>query len=182
MRKSKILMITSILSLLLFGSGITYSLFQSDTNMSSVDQNIAKFIFNTENLNELELPLIDLKPGDSNEYQFAITNSKAGILSNVSVEYQLTIKTYHFVPLTIDLYRLEGSVEELILSCDETYTRNSDNELICNSSVQTMGHDASMLDNYIIKLAFPSDYNDSLYAGLVDYINVEIKSWQKIEE
>ena len=106
----------------------------------------------------------------------------SGLLSNVSVEYQMIIKTYHFVPLLIELYKLDGETEELILTCDETYTRNLDNELICNSPIQEMSHSLEKLDNYKIKIEFPEEYNDAMYAGLVDYINIEIKSWQKMEE
>lgn len=182
MKRYKILAILFVLTILIFGSGITYSFFQSNVIMDSVDRNIAKFVFNTEQLNEIELSLIDLNPGDVEEYQFSVSNTKAGLLSNVSVEYQMIIKTYHLVPLLIELYKLDGETEELILTCDETYTRNLDNELICNSPIQEMSHSLEKLDNYKIKIEFPEEYNDVMYAGLVDYINIEIKSWQKMEE
>ena len=34
-------------------------------------------------------------------------------ISNVSVEYQMTIKTYHLVPLVIELYSVDGETEVL---------------------------------------------------------------------
>lgn len=178
-KKYKMLIILSILILVVFGSGMTYSIFHSGADLNSTDQDIAKFIFNTESLDQLQLSLINLNPGDTNEYPFSISNSKAGVLSNVSVEYQMTIKTYHLVPLIIELYKLNGETEELILTCDETYTRSSQNELICNTPNQEMLHASEQLDNYKLKVQFPSEYNDETYANLVDYINIEIKSWQK---
>ena len=179
-RKYRFLVVIGTLTLLILGSGITYSLFNASASMSSSDQDIAKFIFNAESLDHLELSLIDLNPGNNEEYDFSVNNNYSGSISNVTVEYQLTIKTFHLIPLIIELYRINGEEEELVLTCDESYTRNSQNELLCNSPIQELGYASELLDDYILKVEFPDEYNDSTYAGLADYINIEIKSWQKI--
>jgi len=180
--KSKILITLFILISVVFCVGITYSIFHSNSSLSSGDQNIAKFIFNAESSNQIELPLIDLKPGDSKQYAFAVSNSTSGSISNVTAEYQMTIKTYHLIPLAIKLYRLNGETEELIMTCDEGYTRNSANELVCTTPTEVIGYSAEELDNYVLKVDFPSEYNSISYSDLVDYINIEIKSWQKLED
>ena len=72
--KYKILISLFIVMFFIFGIGITYSYFSSDTQLNSVDQRIAKFVFDTETLDRLELPLIDLTPGQSEEYSFSISN------------------------------------------------------------------------------------------------------------
>lgn len=180
--KYKILIFLGILIICVFGFGITYSFFHSSSTLNSNDQDIAKFVFNAENLDQLQLSLVDLKPGDNKEYPFSVTNSNSGILSNVTVEYQMIIKTYHLAPLIIKLYKTVNEIDELILTCDETYTRNSENELICNTETQEMGHSSLKLDNYKLKVTFSDEYNTEEYSDLVDYINIEIKSWQKIEE
>jgi hypothetical protein len=179
-RKRKILIIIVTLILLLFCSGITYSIFNSNAVLNSSDQAIAKFIFNAESLEQLELPLVDLNPGDNEEYPFSVSNSYSGKISNISVQYQMTIKTYHLVPLVLELYKLNGENEELIMTCDENYTRNEQNELICTTPIQELVHSSEKLDNYKMKVSFPNEYNDEAYSDLVDYINIEIKSWQKI--
>ena len=155
--KYKVLIILFILIVLVFGAGITYSMFHSGATLSSNDQNIAKFIFNTESLDQLELSLIDLNPGDTREYLFSVSNNLSGSISDVSVEYQMTIMTYHLIPLSIELYKIDEGTEELILNCDETYSRNSKNELICNSPVQEMGHLTKEVDDYKLKVSFPND-------------------------
>lgn len=167
---------------LVFCFGITYSFFHSSSTLTSTDQDIAKFVFNAENLNQIQLPLIDLNPGDNNEYAFSVSNNQLEQVSDVSIQYQMTIKTYHVVPLVIEIYKLDGELEELVLNCDETYTRNADNELICNTPIQEMGYSSLILDNYKLKVSFPNQYNGEEYADLVDYINIEIKSWQKTED
>ncbi len=180
--KHKVLIIVGMVLLILFGFGITYSFFHSSSTLRTLDQDIAKFVFNAENLDYLEIPLIDLKPGENKEYAFSVSNSDMDTLSDVTIEYQMTVKTYHLAPLIIELYKVDGEDEELILNCDETYTRNENNELICNTSIQEMDYSAIKLDNYKLRVAFPSEYNNEEYTDLVDYINVEIKSWQKTVE
>lgn len=179
-KKSKILIILFVSIVLIFCVGLTYSFFNSRGNLNSSDQNIAKFIFNAEISDQLNLSLIDLTPGESNDYSFSVSNNYLGKRSNVSVQYQMTIKTYHLIPLGIELYSIVGDVEELVLTCDESYTRNLENELICNTPVKEMTHSDGKIDNYKLKVNFPNEYNDISYSNLVDYINIEIKSWQKV--
>lgn len=179
MKKNKIIMGLSILILLFFIGGITYSYFTSSSRGSSVDQNIAKFVFNAKNLDEFEIPLLDLNPGDTKIYDFSVSNKASGVLSEVAVEYKLTIKTYHIIPLEIELYELDGEVETYMLTCNETYSRNTENEIVCNSDLRQLNHNVEIMDNYRLKVSFPIQYNDSEYSKLVDYLYIEIKSWQK---
>ncbi|NLM63409.1 MAG: hypothetical protein GX190_03755 [Mollicutes bacterium] len=180
--RQKLIIIIVITMFLTFFSGITYSIFHSQTTLNSNNRNIAKFIFNAEILDYLEIPLIDINPGDTKEYLFSVTNKDEDKISEVTVEYVITIKTYHLVPLDIELYKINEDEEKLIMVCDESYTRNDDNELICNSEPRELLHHDEKLDNYKLKISFPEDYSDEMYSNLVDFIDLEIKSWQKIEE
>ena len=179
--KRKILTVLFILILLTLLSGITYSIFHSTAKLNSNDQSIAKFIFNAESKEELEFPLSDLEPGDTEEYLFSVSNSDLENISDVFIEYTMTIKTYHLLPVDIELYKVDEDEEKLILTCDESYTRNEENYLICNTQTQEMGYDEEQIDDYKLKIKFPSEYNDEIYSNLVDFISMEIKSWQKIE-
>lgn len=180
--RKKVLLLLMFISFVLFSSGITYSIFTSGTVLDINNQKIAKFVFNTEKLDHLELSLVDLNPGDSDEYAFSVSNSIDEVLSNITVEYQIVVKTFHLIPLDIMLYKIENEEEVLIMSCDETYSRNEDNELICNSELQEMPYTNEINDNYKLKVSFPEIYKEEIYSNLVDYIDLEIKSWQKIEK
>lgn len=180
--KKKIFIILTILAFVLFGSGITYSVFTSKIDGVTTDQKLAKFVFNAESLDHLELSLVDLKPSDVEEYSFSVTNSKDSISSDVTLDYQLTLTTLHIMPLTIELYKTVDNNPTLIMTCDESYTRNTANELVCNSTTQELVYSTSSVDDYTIKVTFPNTYKDSTYANLIDYIDVEIKSWQKVTE
>lgn len=181
MSKYKILGILFVSTLLVLGFGLTYSIFNSNATLGS-NQNIAKFIFNTESLDQFQLSLTDLSPSEIAEYPFSVSNISSGKLSDVTIQYQITLKTYHLMPLLIQLYKMNGEEEELIMICDETYNRNDKNELVCASIVQELGFSVEKLDNYKLKIEFLENYNDMIYSDLVDFLNLEINSWQKIEE
>lgn len=177
--KRKLMIFVSMLVVIAFGTGITYSVFTSDS-LGNINQKIAKFIFDAEEVNELHLSLTDLYPGVTKEYQFSVSNNSSGKISNVTLNYNMIIKTYHFMPTEIKLYRIDGETETPIISCDETFNRNDENELICNTETIEMSYKAEELHNYKLEVTFPSSYSSEEYTDLVDYIDIEINSWQKI--
>ena len=177
--KKKIYIIGFILVGILLSVSLTYSVFNDESKLSSTNENFAKFIFNTEVLEEIDLSLVDLKPGDTKEYNFSVSNNKNGKTSNISIEYTITLNTFHFIPLTIKLYSITDK-EELIMTCDETYERNSNNELVCSLPSKELSHLNDKEDKYKLVVHFDEIYNTEEYSDLVDYINLNIKSSQKI--
>lgn len=172
----KIMIVLLIVVFFVLSLGLTYSYFNSSSSLNTVDKRLAHFVFDTETLDRLELPLIDLTPGVVNNYNFSISNTNDDITSDVSIEYELTILTPHFTPLIIELYK----DDELIMACDESYSRNENNELVCNSPLQLLSHDSEYTDDYILRVTFDSNYSDEVYSNLIDYINIEVKSYQKV--
>lgn len=181
MKKYPKSLIILTLIVLIFMAGITFSAFRSGANLTSSDQNIAKFIFNTKITDEISLPIVDLIPGSTQIFNFAVTNSNDSTVSDVNIEYQLTIKTPHLMPTNITLYEIVDNAEEQILICDENYDRNLDNEIVCNTSLKTINYTANTVHNYRLYVNLPNIYNQPVYQNLVDYINIDIKSQQKKE-
>ena len=179
MRK-KVYIIIILMMLGTFFSGMTYSFFNSSTTLTSSNQGIASFVFETNSLDRIDLDLNGLIPGEKREYLFSVTNTRDGVISDVTAEYQLSIKTYHFMPLTIELYQVTEEGDVIFGVCDETSARNSSNELVCNMPISTLVNSKTQVDNYKLKIAFPEEFNDVSYSNLVDYLNIEIDSWQKI--
>ncbi len=179
--KYKLVIVLLLGILILMLSGVTYSVFTSEASLEVEDQDLAKFIFNAERLDQINLPLVNMEPGTTLEYPFSVTNEDNGVVSNVTVLYELTLKTFHFMPLEINLYKLNGEEESLIMTCDESYSRNANNELVCNTDSFEMAHADGVLDHYVLKVTFPLNYNSTQYADLVDFIDLEITSSQKSE-
>lgn len=175
--KYKLLLILFTLVVFVFGAGVTYSAFTTDSSLIVQDQKIAKFIFEAKETETLEFTP-SLLPGDTEEYEFSVTNANEKETSNVTLNYQIILKTFHFMPLTLELYKV-GEEETLLMSCDESYSRNEQGELLCNSEILEMKHAEKTVDNYKLKVSFPKEYNGMEYADLVDFIDIEMKSWQK---
>lgn len=181
--KKKVMIIIILGVLITFLSGITYSLFTSRATMISTNQGIASFIFEANNLDHIDLNLNGLVPGESKEYLFTVTNTnKKNKISEVTVEYKLLLKTYHFMPLDISLYQVGEEKDELIGTCDETEGRNANKELVCAMPLGTLTNGVKEKDDYKLVVTFPSVYNDAAYSNLVDYMSIEIESWQKIQK
>jgi len=178
--KRKVMIILALILGTTFLAGIAYSAFFSSATLNVSDQKIAKFIFNAKTSEKIELPLVDIKPNMKEEYLFSVTNSEEEKISNVTINYQISIKTFHFIPLNIKLYKENEKEPKLV--CDESYSRNEDNILVCSSSLQELKHNSKKLDNYKLEIEFPNEYNESDYADLVDFMDIEIKSWQKKEK
>ena len=177
-KKTRLKIIVMLISsiVLICGSGITYSLFTSSSKLVA-NQKIAQFVFNATKTDVIELPIANLNPGAKSEYKFQVTNNIDNKRSDVTIKYQMTIKTFHFMPLEINLYK--ENEETPLLTCEES-SRNTDNEVVCNTEVQTMDYKLNATDNYKLVIEFPEEYNDDSYTDLVDYIDIEIKSWQAI--
>jgi hypothetical protein len=177
MIKKKIMIIVICSFVLVAGTGITYSLFSSNSNLIA-NQKIAQFIFEATKTDSIELPITDLNPGDEPvNYTFQVANNLEQKKSDVTINYQVIVKTYHFMPLDIKLYK-EG-IDEPILICDDKFSRDeATNQLLCNSDVQKMIHNDKITDKYTLELTFPKKYNSEVYANLVDYIDIDINSWQ----
>ena len=175
--KRRIVIIVILFCQIICFSKITYSLFHSETFFSFENMEIAEFIFETQRTDRIELDFADLKPGDTKEFSFQVSNTKDKNITNVTTEYQITIKTFHFMPLIIELYKDDNRV----MTCDEKYKRNTDNALVCESKIWELVHDTEKTENFKIKVSFPIEYNTQEYTELVDYIDLGISSWQKIE-
>lgn len=184
--KKKLIVIAGFLVLLVLGAGVTYSAFNSSASMKT-NQNIAKFVFEANQTDHIELPLYDLKPGDTKDYKFSVSNGKSLddiiSLSDVTINYEIIVSTYHFIPLNIELYSVVDDKEEVIMTCDENnYSRDENNILKCTSDTLGMNYNSTKLDNYLIRITFDEKYNTYEYSDLVDFIDVEINSWQKVGE
>lgn len=175
-RRITLVVMFGFLNILLIG--VTYSFFKADSNLFA-NQDIAKFVFNAEETSTISVPITDLNPGGETSYSFKVKNNVDEVVSQVTINYQCIIKTYHLMPLEIKLFKT-GSVDELILSCDESFSRDEDNQLVCNSLIQKMTYDNKVSDEYRLDIVFPEKFNDEDYSDLVDYIDIDIRSWQEL--
>lgn len=175
--KYRVVMLLVFLVIVVIGSTATYSLFHSTSNLTA-NQELAQFVFDAKNTDHIDLNFVNLTPGSSEDYFFSVTNKENNKISHVTIQYQITIKTFHTMPLNIILYDVKEG-EKKLLQCDESFSRDENHNLICNSPVQEMSYQSEELDRYKVRVEFPEEYNGVEYSDLVDYISIDIKSWQK---
>ncbi len=182
-RKYKIIFMIVFLNLLSIGAGATYSYFKSGIVMESDNPSFAKFVFEASTVEDFELPVNNISPGMEKEYIFNVKNNEDSKLSDIDVEYKITIKTYHFIPLEILLYNVEDETETLVMDCNEDdFDRNDKNELVCETDNMLLQYKLAKEDVYKLKIIFPEEYNDLQYQDLADFIQLNINSWQKKED
>ena len=158
-------------------TGITYSLYTSSKDLN-IESSLASFIVDVNKIDNIDIPLGDIKPGEELVYDFSVSNNSKDKTSDVFIIYNITINTMHLMPVDINLY---DSLGNLVLKCNEESSRNLKNELECKSSDIEMAYDKDIKDSYTLKVKFDSLYSESSYADLVDYINLKVDSYQKTE-
>ena len=94
MVKKKVIIIIIGVFILICGTGITYSLFTSNSNLIA-NQKIAQFIFEATRTDSIALPITGLNPGDEPiNYTFEVANNLEKKKSEVTINYQIILKTY----------------------------------------------------------------------------------------
>ena len=173
--KKRILIII-VMFMLISVSGITYSLY---TNMTKkeIPISLASFSVGIERKESLDINLSDLEPGSINLYDFSVLNNTDESMSDVSISYNIILKTGNYIPLDIKLYDSSDNV----LFDSKDGTRNNDNELILKTDDIIMPYSKSVKNDYTLEVVFPEEYSGEEYSGLVDYINLTIEASQKIK-
>ena len=173
--KKKILIII-VMIMLISITGITYSLY---TNMikKEIPISLASFSVGVEKKETLDISLSDLEPGSVNHYDFSILNNIDENMSDVSVSYNIILKTGNYMPLDIKLYDSSNNV----LFDSKDGIRNEDNELVLKTEDIIMPYSESVKNDYSLEVIFPDEYSGEEYSGLVDYINLTIEASQKIK-
>lgn len=171
--KKKVLIII-IMFMLISVTGITYSLY---TNMikKEVPILLASFSVGVERKTTLDIDLSDLEPGSINRYDFSVLNNIDESMSDVSISYNIVLKTGNYIPLEIKLY--DSSDNVLLDSENGTIT---DDALVLKTEDIVMPYSKSVKNDYSLEVVFPEEYSGEEYSGLVDYINLTIEAGQII--
>lgn len=124
------------------------------------------------------LILSDVKPDDTdNYYSISVSNFASNKVSEVSLEYSLSIKTTTNIPITYSLYKNDDSTN--ILGDREVITDNDKMYFFkYNSISSSFDKGVKKTDNYKLVINFPSDYNSEDYQDLIDNITISVDAKQ----
>lgn len=125
----------------------------------------------TNTLNELSYKLDDMLPGDEKTYTFSVQNFDNGGRTQTAMEYYFYINNSNDIPYTISLYKNDENTNILFYN---------DNTNRYESNANILGFSDDETDEYELVINWDGDYTSSLYNGKVDYIDITIRSNQKI--
>ena len=157
-------------------TGITYSLYTNFVK-KEVPISLASFSVGVERKESIDIDLSDLEPGSTESYNFSVLNNIDESMSDVSISYNIIVKTGNYIPLDIKLY---DSNDNLVID-SLNGSRIEDNELLFKSKDIIMPYSEQVKNDYRLEVVFPEEYNGEEFSGLVDYINLTIEASQIIK-
>lgn len=159
-----IILAAAIVTYLCLDTAGTFSKFIS-TSRAATGIGVAVPIFENS-VETLSVELDEMKPGSVKYYEFYVTNENDTSISDITLEYDISIERSTNLPLTFELYK--DNVNTNILSTD----------LI--SAKYLMNHSVSSVHNYKLVIDWNSSYSDSEYQKLIESVDINIRAIQKI--
>ena len=189
--KKKIILFGIFLLLLLY---LAFSLFikafssyQSNARLSAnIDK--ALYIFEGEKLS-FNIDPEKIVPSDKPySYKFTLANFTDSKMSDMDIEYTISIKTTTNLPITLKLYRNELPTDSGAVNLLSSYSNKQDKnnawyKVYDATPKYTMKYTESVTDTYTLVVDFPKEYAvDTTYAEKLEYINITINSRQVVGE
>lgn len=146
---------------------------------------VAVYLFETS-VKNIPIEIESLSPSDEPYvYSFTVSNNDGKNISEVSIEYDLYVKTTTNLPLQYELYLNEDYTsnnatnlfenEELIQDEYGTYYRK------VSINTRYFGYEQMETDRYTLLITFPKIYNSEKYQNLIESIELYIDSRQIID-
>lgn len=184
---SKINILIIILLLIIKIMPVTLSKYQS-SGIGNMNSNIAFYLISADYLTQ-NIKLTDLTPSDeAYVYTFTIGNKKEEEISEVDIEYTLSIVTTTNLPLRYELYentnyQEEGSVN-LISATNTVVSSDSDGTYFQNFTFEKeeLYYQTPTTNTYTLVIYFDQTNNDAKYQDVVEGIQIIVDSRQMIEE
>ena len=141
--------------------------------------------------NDLTILLDTLVPRTAPyEYQFAITNVDGDTLTDTAIVYDLKLIATTNIPLT---YKLCVSSTNFVSNCQSNSVANAINHNVVardadgtffrtmTTTQKEFGYTQVQTNYYTLLVYFPETYNSSEYQDLVESIQINVDSRQKLE-
>lgn len=149
------------------------------TANSNAQVDLAFYIFKEESISQ-ELKLQSILPRvEPYVYTFSVANYNGEERTQTALEYSIELTTTTNLPLTFAIHK-QGETTNLITNI--TTTQDDDGTYFKNITMQgdELGFRQNQQIIYELEVTFPSNYNEALYKGIMEYIQLTIDSKQKI--
>ncbi len=172
-------LLVAVLVLFMHFDIFTYSRYES-TMASSNQINTAIYLLNDQ-YQQIAVRLPDVVPGNNQyTYTFSVSNFTATKHCETNLKYVIHVRTTTNMHIDYDIFNtlnIENAQTHVISNRvlgdnDSTYFRH------IYTPEHTMLYDDDQTDYYTLLFTFPDDYDDAVYSGMADYIEINIESRQ----
>lgn len=183
-RKAKLIYIRLVFLILMII--VTFSLIRStrakykSSAQSDANVDLAFYLFKEESISQ-DLKLESILPrATPYNYTFSVANNDGTDRTETSIVYTMELKTTTNLPLEFHVYNQTDLTTDLVTQTETV----QDEDGTYFKKIKVSGGEFGFLQNeqatYVIKVEFPERYNVSDYEGIIEYIQLTIKSSQKI--
>lgn len=150
------------------------------TAKSNADVDLAFYLFKEQDISQdLRLESILPRP-EPYEYTFSVANNDGTDRTETAIHYTIELKTTTNLPLNFKVYNAEDMTNDLV----ETTETTQDSDGTYFKKIKVAGGNFGFRQNeqatYKIEVEFPEEYNNSKYEGIIEYVQITIKSTQRM--
>ena len=124
------------------------------------------------------LKMFDIKPdGKDYIYDIQVSNTQDGNVSEVDLEYQLSLRTTTNIPVEYKIY-LNGSVDNSLNQREIIQDEDGMYFFLFRANTNYFDKNIEKTDVYRLIVNFPKEYNQEEYQDLIDSVEVTIDAKQ----
>ena len=183
-RKTKLMYIKFAFLIIL--SIVTISLIRNSiakyrsTAKSSADVDLAFYMFKEEDISQ-DLKLESILPREEPyEYTFSVANNDGKDRTETAIHYTIELKTTTNLPLTFKVYDSRDMTTDLVESAEPKADDDGTYFKYIKVTGGNLGFQQDEQVTYKIQVIFPKEYNLAQYEGIVEYVQITIKSTQRV--
>lgn len=174
-KKSILILILLLLAIITSYIFITYSKYATEQTNSDIAY-VAQFVF-TETMSEnLNVKLENMKPGDIQNYHFTVSNTRNTKISDVGMNYEITLQSSSNLPLTIYLYKNDDNTTNLFSETAESTVQQK----VLKTQKQSFIAGEEKTDTYTLKIEWQNteENKNEKYVDEIDYMDISIDAVQ----
>ncbi len=176
--KFSLLILLIILAVLLIKN--TFAKYKSNA-ISNANVDLAYYLFKEEDISQ-DLKLESILPReDPYNYRLKVANYDGEKRTETAIKYTIEIKATTNLPLNFNLYNEQNPEVSLGTSTETKQDSDGTYFKYINFSGGNFGFRQNEESYYILEVEFPKEYNLAQYEGIVEYIQITLKSEQKIQ-
>ena len=150
----------------------------SATSNANVD--LAFYVLKAGDISQ-DLKVDSILPSDTAyPYPFSIANYDGTKRTETALEYTIQIKTTTNLPLQFSVYDQNDPTTDLITNITTTPDDDGTYFRYITVSGGEFGFTQNQKNDYDLKIKFDDDYSSAEYEGIIEYIQITVRSNQKI--